>query len=141
MRTGTDIQYETVNLGPAAGMRGRLEAGLYVFWEVSELAREYGVDPRDVRLDFQSRVVLAVHLGNCPTGGYSVQVGRVTRDGNLVTVMARVARPGPRDMVTLAWTYPSHAVSLSRRDVGDRNHVSFRCLTHDGTTLGPVRST
>ncbi len=140
MKTGTDIEYQALNLDPAAEMKARLVAGLYVFWGTGELVREYGVDPRDVRLDLAQRVVLAVHLGRCPTGGYSVRVERVTRDGSLVTVITRVNRPGPQDMVTLAWTYPSHAVSLSRSDIGDPDNVSFRCLDQDGVVLGPVRS-
>jgi hypothetical protein len=57
--------------------------------------------------------VVAIHAGQRPTGGYSVEVTGVERAGDDCTVRYRVRGPGPDDIVTQALTYPSVAIRIA----------------------------
>lgn len=133
------LRLETVKVGPAVEVRDRLGGGLYVFLSADGMADTYGIEPDGIRVDFASHLVVAAHLGPCPTGGYSVRITRAVTGDAGVHITARVARPGPADPVTLAWTYPSHAVALERSALGQADGLEFSCQTDSGQTLRPVR--
>jgi len=59
-------------------------------------------------------VMIAVHRGLCPTGGYAVVVESVELVGCVLKVRVRHAEPSPADFVTLIPTYPSDTVIVSR---------------------------
>lgn len=51
--------------------------------------------------------VVAIHAGRKPTGGYSVEVRRVVKDGPRCVVHYAVIAPPPDAMVPQVITYPS----------------------------------
>ncbi len=59
-------------------------------------------------------VVVAVHRGLCPTGGYAVVVESVELLGRVLKVRVRYVDPSPQDFVTLIATYPSDTVVVGR---------------------------
>lgn len=65
-------------------------------------------------VDFSSEMVLAVVLGERPTGGYRVDIASVTRNVNPTVVRAFVTevQPGADCVVTQATTVPYHIVKL-----------------------------
>lgn len=65
-------------------------------------------------------VVVAVHRGLCPTGGYAVVVESVELLARVLKVRLRHVDPSPHDFVTLIPTYPSDTVIVSR------HHFSFQ---------------
>ncbi len=90
--------------GPAC-----LVLGSWADWESA-----YGCASARPRVDFRREVVVAVHMGPCATGGFSVQIRSAeTHPGELV-ISADYRRPGPLDLVTLVATDPRDMVALPR---------------------------
>jgi hypothetical protein len=57
-------------------------------------------------------VIVTIHAGRKPTGGYAVRVHKVERDGSRCTVHYVVTEPPPDAMVTQVITYPAVMVRL-----------------------------
>ncbi len=57
-------------------------------------------------------VIVTIHAGRKPTGGYAVKVLRVTRDGARCTVHHAVIPPPADAMVTQVLTYPAVSVRI-----------------------------
>jgi PrcB C-terminal len=66
---------------------------------------EYGL-PRD------GRVRVTVRLGERRTGGHTIRVRRITRDGPTLTVRCEITAPRDGAIVTQALTYPAQSVSV-----------------------------
>jgi hypothetical protein len=85
---------------------------------VSDIAyrEELGTAPGDAPLEYElpraGRVRLTVRLGERPTGGYSIRVRRITRDGPTLTVRCEISEPRDDAIVTQALTYPAQSVSV-----------------------------
>jgi len=57
-------------------------------------------------------VIVTIHAGRKPTGGYTVKVLRVVRDGARCTVHYAVVPPPADAMVTQVLTYPAVSVRI-----------------------------
>lgn len=57
---------------------------------------------------------IVIHMGECSTGGYSIEITEIEYDGSLLTIRVHETEPGPTDMVTEALTYPWCALELDR---------------------------
>lgn len=57
-------------------------------------------------------VIVTIHAGRKPTGGYSVKVRRVTREKGRCVVHYAVLEPPPDAMVPQVITYPAAAVRI-----------------------------
>ncbi len=68
--------------------------------------------PAVPEVDFTRHSVLAVYLGQKPTGGYSVTVREVRLSGSTLIVTAVERRPPPGSIVTQALTHPYHIVQI-----------------------------
>ena len=76
-------------------------------------------------VDFSREIVVAVFLGEKPTGGHDIEITNVEqRDGNL-TVSFIEKSPPPGGLVTQAFTQPFHMVRVAAQSSGT---VSFRRL-------------
>jgi hypothetical protein len=62
------------------------------------------------------RVLVAVFEGQQNTGGYSVQITEIERNGDQLVVHATFVVPGPGAMVTQVLTSPAHVVSIAAAD-------------------------
>ena len=56
--------------------------------------------------------LLVAMRGMCPTGGYSIAVEQLVRQGDTVQVQVTETDPAPDAMVTMAFTYPTHIVAI-----------------------------
>lgn len=65
-------------------------------------------------------VIVTIHAGRKPTGGYSVQVRRVVKEGPRCMVHYEVIEPPPDAMVPQVITYPAAMVRIQTacKDVG-----------------------
>jgi hypothetical protein len=85
---------------------------------VSEIAfrEELGVGAGDAPLEYElprdGRVRLTVRLGERRTGGHSIRVRRITRDGPTLTLRCDITAPREGAIVTQALTYPAQTVSV-----------------------------
>jgi len=62
------------------------------------------------------RVLVAVFQGQQSTGGYSVQITAIERNGDELVVRATFGVPAPGAMVTQVLTSPAHIVSIASAD-------------------------
>ena len=62
------------------------------------------------------RVLVAAFQGQQNTGGYSVQITAIERNGDQLVVHAAFVVPGPGTMVTQVLTSPAHIVSIAAAD-------------------------
>ncbi|HEX8129196.1 MAG TPA: DUF885 family protein [Pyrinomonadaceae bacterium] len=78
-------------------------------------------------INFNSRACIVVYQGQKPTGGYSIEIAEIRRDGTVLAVNVRERRPAFGDVTTQVITSPFVAVSIPRPPQG----ASVR-LTGDG---------
>ena len=62
------------------------------------------------------RVLVAVFQGQQNTGGYSVEITAIERNGDQLVVRVTFGVPGPGAMVTQVLTSPAHIVSIAAAD-------------------------
>ena len=62
------------------------------------------------------RVLVAAFQGQQNTGGFSVQITAIERNGDQLVVHATFVVPDPGAMVTQVLTSPAHAVSIAAAD-------------------------
>ncbi len=81
-------------------------------------------------VDFSRESVLAVFMGQRPTGGHAIRVEQVVREGQRLTVEVLLQAPGPDCMTTQALTQPYHLVAVpagaTRAEFVTRD-VTVRC--------------
>lgn len=67
-------------------------------------------------VDFQTEMIVAVFSGEKPTGGYSIEITRISEDTtkHALEVFVRESKPPPGAMVIQALTQPYHIVKLTR---------------------------
>ena len=65
-------------------------------------------------VDFARSTVLGVFLGTRPTGGYSVEITAIEREGASLVVTCREARPARDAMLSQVITMPFHLVRIDR---------------------------
>jgi len=70
---------------------------------------ELGVGERP-SVDFTKDLVLAVASGQHPTGGYGIEIQRVTQNGGELSVEVKETSPGPNCVTTSALTQPVDVV-------------------------------
>jgi hypothetical protein len=64
------------------------------------------------RVDFPSRMAVAVFLGSRSTGGYSVDILGTRLEGATLVVEWRERAPDPRDITAQVLTSPAHLVEM-----------------------------
>jgi hypothetical protein len=67
-------------------------------------------------VDFSKEMVIAVFMGEKPTGGYGIEVTSVYEYRDKITVNVKEKEPGPDEIVTQALTYPYHIVTTKSID-------------------------
>jgi hypothetical protein len=86
--------------------------------EWQRLAAPFGLRPPLPRIDFDRQMVVAVGLGERPTGGYTVTITGAEERGGILHVRYEERRPRPDELVTQALTAPYHIRVLPRSDAG-----------------------
>jgi hypothetical protein len=97
------------------------ESGLFVARDADQWVRlwqrmtasQYSPLPH---VDWSTEMVVVVALGMRPSGGYSVEIEKVTASPDTLDVHAREDQPGPYCGVTDALTDPFHAVAMVAHD-------------------------
>jgi uncharacterized protein (DUF885 family) len=80
-------------------------------------------------VNFSSRACVVVYQGRKPTGGYSIELAEIRRDGTVLAIKVRERRPAFGDVTTQVITSPFVVVSIPRPPQG----ASVR-LTDEGTS-------
>jgi hypothetical protein len=69
-------------------------------------------------INFNSRACIIVYQGQKPTGGYSIEIAEIRRDGTVLAVEVKERRPAFGDVTTQVITSPFVAVSIPRPPQG-----------------------
>ena len=72
----------------------------------------YGNSLKAPVIDFSKKTVVIAAAGPFNTGGYSIVPVSAIKTGKVITVVFEVKSPGPKDMVTQAFTHPYVVVSV-----------------------------
>ena len=67
-------------------------------------------------IDFSKEMVVAVFMGEKPTGGYSIDIKDVLKKKDNIEFLIKVEEPGPDDMAAQVITSPYHIIKLERFD-------------------------
>jgi hypothetical protein len=84
--------------------------------EWAALWKQHAPDQQPPAVDFTRSMVVGVFLGSRPTGGHSVEITRVDREGSDLVVTYRERQPGSADIVTQVITMPYELVTIDRFD-------------------------
>jgi hypothetical protein len=98
----------------AASMVVQDAAGWEALW--SEIYAGRSPQPPRPEIDFGRYLVVARAMGPRPTGGYTVGITGMLRQGGQYVVQVREEAPGPGCAVTLARTSPVDVVLVARHD-------------------------
>ena len=120
------------------------EPGLMVIARSEEVDRLGGLITDEARqtlleLDYSQYFALVTFFGMKGTGGYSIQVTRVTRSGDTVSVYARLDEPAPDQAKSDVVTSPYHLVIVQKDGSWGKaisfaliaNHMLFFSVSHD----------
>lgn len=72
--------------------------------------------PERPDVDFAKEMVIAVFMGEKPTGGYSIEIERIVEREETWEVHVQETAPGPNDGVIEALTQPYHMVRTPRTE-------------------------
>ena len=117
---GTVVDFSTLASGThAAGITERVnevftdQASFEAFWKMISA----GTIPEPVApaVDFSKDMVIAVSPGVMNSGGYTVEITKVTSDGKKLTVTVVVTKP--TGIVTMALTQPYYIITLKRTNL------------------------
>lgn len=82
--------------------------------EISNLPIDEADYSKFLNIDFKTKNVLLLHLGQKNTGGYSISIAKIEQKGELLTVYYKINSPKPGENVTMALTNPFIMVELPK---------------------------
>jgi hypothetical protein len=108
------VTFTTIDRGGQSGIEEPREAVVRTAAEWTALWKEHsGGRPRPA-VDFAKSMAVGVFAGTRSTGGHSVDITKIERDGDALVVTWRERKPGADDIVTQVITMPYHIVSIDR---------------------------
>ena len=127
LKPAAPVTFRSVGKGYRSGIRAPLQIVARNQSEWNALWRQHVSSDPSSRpppvVDFDKEVVVALFLGDKPTGGYDVQISRAEQSSDALTIYYREKTPPPGGMVTQALTQPFHIVRI----IGEVNsEVIFR---------------
>jgi hypothetical protein len=112
------VPFVTIDQGSRSGVRERKSLVIKTETDWKALWRSHvqsNVPAKELpRVDFEKEMIVAVFLGEKPSGGYSVEITRIEEnpDQRQTNVFWRESKPPPGSMVIQALTQPYHVVRL-----------------------------
>ena len=113
---------------------GRRKSGFSVVLSRGELVQLWAglwQPPALPTIDFSRSCLVAVFMGEQPTGGYSITIQRMQAYDQEVSVDLLVKKPSRDDFVPLVVTFPGHLVQ-ARLDALPRGKVKFVFFDQEG---------
>lgn len=137
-----ELNFETVSQGTGYP---RYENHLYLIMENSEHWRDTWTSmvqdsfpPPEI--DFSTYTVVALFLGERPTGGFAISVEKVIDVGDKIVIKVRELYPG-RIYVTEALTWPHHIIKIERPQkpiTFELEQFVAHSFSEDGTPLDKI---
>lgn len=90
-------------------------------------------------MDYDAYFALAVFQGVKPTDGYGVQIERIVRKGNEVTIHAQFQEPHPDQKKNDIVTSPYCLIQVQKIDTWDQN-IKFNVIVDDSVVISASHS-
>jgi len=117
---GVPVAFATLAKGAVSGVAGPAQIVVRnpVDWASlwARHTRFLTAPPPLPAVDFSADMVVALYLGERPSGGYGVEITRIERTDAGLSIRYRATKPYPGAMQTQALTHPFHMVKLPRAD-------------------------
>lgn len=114
--TADPVPFKTLDRGQQSYIEDAREVVARTAAEWTALWKQHAPERRPPGVDFTRSMVIGVFVGSRPTGGHSVEITRIEREGAELVVTYREKRPNPSDMVTQVITMPYDLVTTERFD-------------------------
>jgi PrcB C-terminal len=119
-KPAVQIRFQTIAKGYRSGVRESLQTVARNQTEWEAVWKKHSVEtnpPPPPFIDFKRQIVVAVFLGEKPTGGYDVEIIRVDQSDGALVIHYREKSPLPGSIAIQAMTQPFHIIQV----VGDDN--------------------
>lgn len=126
---GQALSFATLQRGAYSGVTERKaviisdDASWRANWQ--QLTARQHPAPDAPAMDFSQHSVLAVYMGEKPTGGYTIEITGVEVAGGKLRVTVKQTSPGPGSMVTQALTQPYHMIQIPKVPAGTTVEVNW----------------
>lgn len=84
------------------------------------------------KLDFNQELAIAVFQGRKPTGSYAIQIERIVKSQDQMSVHVKIELPTPHQAATQAFTSPYHLVRIKKGGLENQTTV-FNLM--EGTSI------
>jgi len=112
---GEPVKFTTLDRGQYSNVEKAREVVLHSASELGAVWKMPTVEqPKAPHVDFTKSTVIGVFLGSRSTGGYTVEIIGIEREGDHLVVTWREVKPSPDVMVTQAFTAPYHLVTIDK---------------------------
>ncbi len=129
MASASPLSFQTVAKGYRSGIRESLQTVIRNRAEWQKLWQKHvsiqSNSPPPPAMDFSNELIIAVFLGEKPTGGYEIEITSAQRSDSILTVSFIEKRPKPGGMQIQALTQPFH---IARVASASAEKVIFRRL-------------
>jgi hypothetical protein len=136
----TRLEAETIARGSNSGIRGQVALLITAPEAWASHWRRHATifvpPPSPPPFDFAKGSLVAIHLGERRTGGYSVTVTEIRQKGKELTVTAVERRPPPGAIVTMALTQPYQIVRIPPVKAGTRLRVDWQAAPQSAPMAG-----
>jgi hypothetical protein len=109
---GSPVAFKPLERGQQSNIESAREVVVRTAAEWTALWKEHAADRPRPAVDFTRSMVVGVFLGSRPTGGHSVDITRIDREGTALVVTYRERRPAAADIVTQVITMPYDLVTI-----------------------------
>ncbi len=81
-----------------------------------EVANENEMPEELLEVDYEKNTLIMVMAGTKNTGGFDIEIEKIIETNNGVTVFYKETNPPKDAMLIMAFTYPTHAVTIKKTD-------------------------
>lgn len=117
------LEFQTILKGTGY-YSGHTEEAYYVINDYEKWAEVWSkqTHPPPHEVDFSNTTIIAVFMGQFPTGGYAIEIKEIIDTGGSILVKVEKRYPGKGCGVTLSGTEPYHMVKVDKIE----KHVIFK---------------
>lgn len=116
MKPKQPVTFQSVGKGYRSGVRAPMQIVIRNQSEWEAIWHQHVGSDSNSRpapaIDFDKEIVVALFLGDKPTGGFDVRISRAEQSNNTLTILYQERSPTPGSMVVQAWTQPFHMVRI-----------------------------